>query len=158
MAAVEMRRRAVTLGLRLVPGAPGVIRLVGGDRERPEQLDQMRAALDAAEARLHRAPPTRADPEPFELDEGGGDRRTDRKRSGRGRGFRADHREVVIQRQAQRPIVVRLAGRDLAPEAVGERLRFGVGQMTFDVHRPSLRRTPDNPSGGHGSARAGRVG
>jgi len=156
MAAVEMRRRAVTLGLRLVPGAPGVIRLVGGDRERPEQLDQMRAALDAAEARLHRAPPARVDPEPFELDEGEGDRRTDRKRAGRGRGFRADHREVVVQRQAHlswigSPGVISprklLATRTL-------RCRSGPSMS----HRPSLRRNPDNRSGGHESARAGRVG
>jgi hypothetical protein len=60
VAAVEMGGRSIALDRRFVPGAPRMDGLVRRRRQRPEQLDQMRAPLNAAEPGLYGAPPAGA--------------------------------------------------------------------------------------------------
>jgi hypothetical protein len=74
MAAIEMAWRPVGFQSRLVFGAPDVDCLVRRGGERPQQFHEVRAALDAAEAPLHLAPPARPDLHSLELGEGRRDR------------------------------------------------------------------------------------
>ena len=116
--------------LRRVPCVDGLIRR---RRQRPQQFDQMGAALDPAQEIVDRAPPAGPDLQPFQLGEGWRDRRAGRIGSGfRGR-LRLDHRKLVIKRQPKPHVMKRFARLDLAPELVGKGIGLDVGQMAFDV-------------------------
>jgi hypothetical protein len=57
MATAEMRRRTLVLAPGRAPWPQGIDGLERGGGERAQQLDEMGAALDAAEPGLHRASP-----------------------------------------------------------------------------------------------------
>ena len=109
-------------------------RVERGDRDRTDQhVGQMRTAGDAADLLVHRLAPAGADFQPDQRAVGRRDVAADRERARFRHGLGVLDDQVVVDGDAQRHAVQRLAGGDAAAILVVERIGLGVGQAGLDV-------------------------
>ena len=107
--------------------------LEGRGRDRPQQLDDVRAAMDAAQPLADGAMETAADPETDQLPEVGSDVAAHPVGRLVGHRLDVDDGELVVDREADRHVVHEVAGLQRAPPFVGMLIGFLVGDATLDV-------------------------
>jgi hypothetical protein len=119
-------------------GAIGKDRLVGGGRERPQEIDEMRAALGAAEELAHLLVESGIDPQAAKALEVGRDGGADGIRARLGHRLDGVDHQPVVDGEPHPHVMHRLARRERAAEVIAEGIGLGVGEMTFDVPEPIL--------------------